>query len=123
MHFCVKCDNMYYMKLKDGETNKLIYYCRNCKHEADDLTESDVCVLKTQVKRSEEKYSHVINEYTKEDPTLPRIKTIKCPNQDCASNKGEVEREVIYIRYDDAKMKYVYMCAHCNTMWKTSDSK
>ena len=68
MHFCVKCDNMYYMKLKDGDTNKLIYYCRNCQHEADDLTESDVCVLKTQVKRSEEKYTHVINEYTKEDP-------------------------------------------------------
>lgn len=123
MHFCVKCGNMYYMKLKDDETNKLIYYCRNCGNEADDLTESDVCVLKTQIKRSEEKYSHVINEYTKEDPTLPRIKTIKCPNQECASNKGDAEREVIYIRYDDANMKYVYMCAHCNTMWKTSQQK
>lgn len=123
MHFCVKCDNMYYMKLKKGDTNKLIYYCRNCQHEADDLTESDVCVLKTQVKRNEEKYTHVINEYTKEDPTLPRIKTIKCPNQDCPSNKSELEREVIYIRYDDSKMKYVYMCVGCNTMWKTSEQK
>jgi len=123
MHFCVKCGNMYYMKLKDDDPNKLIYYCRNCGNEADDLSESDVCVLKTQIKRSEEKYAHVINEYTKEDPTLPRIKTIKCPNQSCGSNNGESEREVIYIRYDDANMKYVYMCAHCNTMWKTSEQK
>ena len=51
------------------------------------------------------------------------IKTIKCPNQECSSNTGEKEREVIYIRYDDANMKYVYMCAHCNTMWKTSEQK
>ena len=74
MHFCVKCDNMYYLKVTADDSNKLIYYCRHCGHESSDVTETDVCVLKTQVKRSEEKYTHVINEYTKKDPTLPRIK-------------------------------------------------
>ena len=123
MHFCVKCDNMYYLKLKETDGKTLIYYCRHCGHQADDLTETDVCVIKTQVNRSEEKYAHVINEYTKEDPTLPRIRTIRCPRQECPSNSGDTEKEVLYIRYDDTNLRYVYMCAKCNVTWKTSVQK
>ena len=123
MHFCIKCDNMYYLKLKENDGQVLVYYCRHCGHEADDISESDICVLKTQVNRTEEKYSHVINEYTKEDPTLPRINTIRCPMQECPSNKGDVDKEVLYIRYDDANMRYVYMCTRCDTTWKTSEHK
>ena len=123
MHFCVKCNNMYYLKVTADDANKLIYYCRHCGHESDDINETDVCVLKTQVKRSEEKYTHVINEYTKSDPTLPRIKTIKCPNQECPAAKGEAENEVMYVRYDDTNTKYIYMCATCDTTWKTSEQQ
>ena len=123
MHFCVKCDNMYYLKVTTDDANKLIYYCRHCGHESNDVNETDVCVLKTQVKRSEEKYTHVINEYTKSDPTLPRIKTIKCPNQECPAAKGEAENEVMYVRYDDTNIKYIYMCANCDTTWKTSEQQ
>ena len=53
------------------------------------------------------------------DPTLPRINTIKCPNSDCNSNKEGGEREVIYIRYDDMNKLYIYLCAKCDTIWKT----
>jgi hypothetical protein len=28
-------------------------------------------------------------------------------------------REVIYLRYDDTNMKYIYLCAVCNTIWNT----
>ena len=35
--------------------------------------------------------------------------------------KGESMREVIYIRYDDINMKYVYLCVHCDTTWKTDN--
>ena len=28
-------------------------------------------------------------------------------------------REVIYLRYDDINMKYIYLCAVCNTIWNT----
>jgi rubrerythrin len=155
-----------------------------------------------------------VNEYTKYDPTLPRINSIKCPNQECESNtmsggggsgsgtgadagkikikkaattkslkkyvdsanksaaeamesakesekilkaieeeeaaeaqeeaqaqakktssslaENEVvnysndatksKREVMYIRYDDINMKYVYVCVYCNTTWKTDNN-
>lgn len=123
MHFCSKCNNMYYLKLKDDDVNKLIYYCRHCGNEESDLQSSDMCVLTTQINRSDEKYIHVVNQYTKSDPTLPRIKTIKCPNQECLSNTGTKENEVMYIRYDDVNIKYIYMCAHCDTTWKTRDKQ
>ena len=233
MHFCSNCHNMYYLKIRDEDSgNSLIYYCRNCGNEDTTLTADNVCVSETQLRRSEQKFTHMVNEYTKFDPTLPRINTIKCPNQDCPSNdegggggkktskKGEeikqavasehavaaehaaehaaavaehasehvaaepittkkkttirikksnaaVEaeiakeealqeaatlqkepvtlqeaatlhkeaatlqeepaslqsnnREVIYIRYDDINMKYVYLCVHCDTTWKTDN--
>lgn len=191
MKFCTECHNMYYLKVSDddGETvsNTLIYYCRNCGHEEITNNEGSICVSDIELKRSEKKYTHVVNEYTKYDPTLPRINTIKCPNQECISNqlggggsssdsksiKGKSKRissmkdinksvnsanksaadalesaekaqqiadelaqeakeahntidnnnsnrEVIYIRYDDINMKYVYVCVNCNTTWKTN---
>ena len=224
---------MYYLKIREDESNSLNYYCRNCGHEDATLTAEAICVSETQLRRSEQKYTHMVNEYTKFDPTLPRINSIKCPNQECISNGGhgkehgnkdyeggvkkktevmaktaegtskadpskadsskadpskadpsvtkkktltikktaktlakeaeesakeakkvakEVEaitmeliaeeeeeeekekekekqpakekennREVIYIRYDDINMKYVYLCVHCDTTWKTDN--
>lgn len=129
MHFCTECSNMYYLKVLENDANSLIYYCRNCGHENDTLTADNVCISDTHIKRSEDQYVHIVNEYTKYDPTLPRVNTIDCPNASCASNidtnntSGDVgdikkEREVIYIRYDDINMKYIYVCAVCNTSWK-----
>jgi hypothetical protein len=62
------------------------------------------------------------------DPTLPRINTIKCPNQSCNSNEAEKEkekekeREIIYLRYDDVNMNFVYMCSTCDTVWNTEQA-
>jgi DNA-directed RNA polymerase subunit M/transcription elongation factor TFIIS len=160
---------MYYLKIQDEDGNignTLIYYCRNCGHEDTTLSTTNICVSDIQLRSSEKKYTHIVNEYTKFDPTLPRINTIKCPNQDCISNgqgggatrkikskatekqsqadKETVDketadketeskqaadkqvdlvnnREVIYIRYDDINMKYVYLCVHCDTTWRTDN--
>jgi len=122
MHFCVKCHNMYYLKINaDVNTNKLIYYCRNCGHEDETLSAENICVSRTDITRNTNTYEHMINEFTKLDPTLPRTTTIKCPNQECKSNSEDISREVLYIRYDDTNMKYIYLCAVCDTLWKTSE--
>jgi len=195
MKFCAQCHNMYYLKISDvdGEvSNTLIYYCRNCGYEDTTIGEESICVSDLQLKGSVKQFTHIVNEYTKYDPTLPRINTIKCPNQECHSNTNrftgggngdgtsskssikksakslkkivdnanksaeeamasaeeaeesvkaideqyksvlaentstndntKVNSEVIYIRYDDINMKYLYVCVHCNTIWKTDNS-
>lgn len=136
MNFCPQCRNMYYTKLDEDE---LKYYCRNCGHTDDKMDASRICeVFHTQLKRSET-YSHVVNEFTKFDPTLPRVLNMQCPacttttngspitsasSMTSASLEGEgssqaLKREIICVRYDDKFMKYVYICTQCNTSWKT----
>lgn len=123
MHFCSNCQNMYYIRINPEDPNKLVYYCRNCGNEDKLLTIDNVCVSKTQIKKSEQSFNHIINKYTKLDPTLPRINKVLCPNPDCKTNTDNEEREIIYIRYDDTNMKYVYLCTSpgCDTIWKTNE--
>ena len=125
MNFCNGCNNMYYLKIEsNGESaDNLIYYCRNCGNEDVNQTGENICVSSTNLKENNQQFDSFINEYTKLDPTLPRTNTIRCPNSNCETNKTDnAEREIIYIRYDDTNMKYVYMCSTCDTMWKTDES-
>jgi DNA-directed RNA polymerase subunit M/transcription elongation factor TFIIS len=114
---------MYYISIDPNNANSLIYYCRNCGNSDDTLSVENVTVSKMQLKKSEQEFSHIINKYTKLDPTLPRVNKILCPNVDCRTNTSEEAREIIYIRYDDVNMKYVYLCSTCDTVWKTEDNK
>lgn len=126
MHFCSNCDNMYYVRIKDENSSQLTYYCRNCGNTDDNLNVDNICVVnsgKSKTKSSNTGISHVVNRYTKLDPTLPHITTIKCPNTNCISNDDETKRDVIYIRYDDIDMKYLYICSACDTMWNTAQER
>jgi len=115
---------MLYISIDENDTNKLIYYCRNCGEKDESITDEGVCVLNTQLKKGEQKFNHIINKYTKLDPTLPRIYNLKCPNGACKSNVDDKGHpEVIYIRYDDNNLKYLYLCSECDNIWKTDDNK
>ena len=121
MRFCKECGNMLYIKLsaKEGETESLIYYCRKCGNEEKDINEDNICVSKTTIKKTASRIDHMVNEFTKLDPTLPRIKNMKCPEENCPSNEeGGKSPEIIYLRYDDQNMKYIYLCAICDKIWK-----
>ena len=87
------------------------------------MSSESVVVSRLQLKKSEQEFSHIINKYTKLDPTLPRINKILCPNPDCLTNTKEEPREIIYLRYDDSNIKYVYLCSTCDTVWKTEEQK
>ena len=109
MHFCPKCGNMYYIKIMESEKKQLVYYCRKCGNEDDNIDEDSVVVSKTNLKKSKQQYNHIINKYTKLDITLPRINYIKCPNESCKSNTDDFDinnREILYIRYNNINMKY-----------------
>ena len=172
MHFCIKCSNMYYIRLSEEDPNSIVYYCRNCGHENKNITLDSVTISRTNFKSSKQKYNSIINKYTKMDPTLPRINTIKCPNQACKSNQEHEQahaetprsraarsegskskasisaeaaavvpsvagvdvsveeqgggagehtgREIIYLRYDDVNMNFVYLCPVCDSVWNTT---
>jgi len=133
MHFCKECGNMYYIKISD-DTNSLNYYCRKCGDEDTQLINGNesVCVSKTDIRKgSSNSYKHIINKYTKFDPTLPRIDNIDCPNSACPSNMDPEnkktndykDKEIIYLRYDDSNMKYIYLCCNCDNSWTTHPNK
>ena len=122
MHFCIKCENMLYVKLVHKDSNNLEYYCRNCGETEQPITHENICVSKTDIVIKEKAYLHDINQFTKLDPTLPRTNNIRCPNPSCMSNieqeSVEKKSEVIYFRYDDKNLKYIYICTQCDKMWK-----
>ena len=120
MHFCSNCNNMYYIRINSDNTNKLVYYCRQCGNEDTTLTMDNVCVSKINIKKNEQQFNHIINKYTKYDPTLPRINNILCTNSECTTNTKDIPREIIYIRYDDVNVKYIYLCSTCDTVWQTN---
>lgn len=123
MKFCSECSNMLYIQISPEDSNKLAYYCRYCGHKDLMLAEEGVCVMNTQLKKGKQVFNHIVNKYTKLDPTLPRIYTLKCPNGECKTHTNKTENpEVIYIRYDDDGLKYLYMCVECDTTWKTDSN-
>lgn len=124
MHFCTICDNMYYVRIDSNDEDKLIYYCRCCGNESDYIQGDGatlMCVSRLQLKKTDTSFQHIINKYTKLDPTLPRMPPdFLCTNDTCATNHGDnkVARDIIQIRYDDTNIKYVYLCSTCDTIWK-----
>ena len=150
MNFCKVCDNLYYIKIAEEDDNTLKYYCRKCGNEDDSIVANleNICVSKSQKNDMDGSYKHIVNKYTKFDPTLPRIYNIKCVNEHCISNAPKKEKkimkdeetksneskqdvlkpsndehEIIYLRYDDKNMKFVYICTSCDTVWKSCDNK
>jgi len=130
MHFCSVCANMYYISITPE--NELQYYCRNCGNIDNTIAAENICVSKVNIKHTttQQSFSQVVNKYTKFDPTLPRIHTIRCPNDECPSNRSassksssgsdkKSKNEIIYVRYDDTNLKYVYLCAKCDKVWNT----
>ena len=124
MHFCSECGNMLYIKVSTSEEKNLIYYCRKCGNQKVNINEDNICVSKIYLTKKRNKIDNMINEYTKLDPTLPRIRNITCPNTNCETNvEGGPAAEIIYMRYDDVNMKFLYLCSSCDHTWKFDKNK
>lgn len=123
MRFCDKCHNMFYIRITDDDGNSLTYYCRNCGNEEENKNEN-IRVSKINLKKTEDKYNNIINKYAKLDPTIPHVTNIPCPNEKCPTNSTEkkVPSDVLYKRYDEDGLKYVYMCCVCDNMWHNNNT-
>ena len=121
MKFCELCDNLLTLRMSK-ESGSLYYHCRSCRKDEECPHDFDPCVYKKDYGGNEKVfYEMFINKYTKYDPTLPHVHTMPCQNAECAKRtkeKGE-ESDIIYMRYNEDKMKYIYLCCKegCNRAW------
>jgi DNA-directed RNA polymerase subunit M/transcription elongation factor TFIIS len=120
-HMCPVCD--YYMPLatKAASTKggDLARVCKNCGNVED---EKKGLVMEVIVQeKASESYNVFVNEFTEQDPRLPHISILKCPNATgCPSRTNpSVKPDIIYLKYDAANMKFLYICTHCHTQWKS----
>jgi hypothetical protein len=114
MKFCPVCRYYLYLNIEEQACIRL---CRACGYT--EKEEKGSLISETLVKeRTSEGYKILLNEFTRQDPTLPHLKT-KCPRDDCKSNGGGAEKDVIYINYDSENLKYLYICNVCGEYWRT----
>ena len=100
------------------ENNALVYTCRVCSHTEQDKEGGKIMEINLQEKESEG-YKILINDFTITDPTNPHTNMIKCPNAECPSVKGSKESDVVFLKYDQVNLKYVYICTNCKTSWRS----
>ena len=121
MDFCEVCNFIYYLSVDEEDPNRLIYVCHHCGNVNEELVKNGLCIFNQQYKGKKLEMSHLVNQYTKLDPTLPRVWNVRCPNADCKTNHGDLQKEpaeIIYIKYDAEELKFMYMCVECDTVWK-----
>ena len=104
------------MSVGDGTTMDL--YCKNCGHTEQEA-EGGLIVETNLQESTGEGYKILVNEFTRQDPTLPHVKNIKCPTATCPTNTSGQERDVILIKYDNKNMKYIYICNVCGGEWRS----
>lgn len=119
MDFCERCQNMLYIRIQREDDNKqLTNYCKNCNYTKNLPNDKSIPIIETVYEKTQNiNYELYINPYIKYDPTLPRVNNIKCVNEKCTKKKEDMN-EIIYIKYDNENMKYLYYCVHCEHFWK-----
>lgn len=128
MRFCPKCSYYLFLSASEGAGNVLML-CRNCgfSEKLNPKTKEDALILETNFRSGSSATGAssgiTVNDFTKMDPTLPHVNTIRCPNGGCPSNAAgpagtpAVERDVIYIKTDPANLKFQYVCNKCPAQW------
>tara|TARA_B100002051_G_scaffold276250_1_gene323488 strand:- start:5740 stop:6102 length:363 start_codon:yes stop_codon:yes gene_type:complete len=117
VNFCGKCDNL--MFLYSNEDDHSLYLgCKVCGNSEKYNENKCIYTNTTDIDLSETINQNV---YLKNDVTLPSIKNnpnIKCPNNECISIKENKPCDILYIKYDENSMKYLYICKYCDQKWK-----
>lgn len=104
-----------------NENKCLVKFCKHCEFEKIEPTDKAIKISETIYSEDDLLYNQHVNKYLRYDPTLRRINDniIKCPSKDCKTHKEkDIEQQLLYIKYDPANMKYLYVCDHCGYTWR-----
>lgn len=135
MDFCTVCGNMLYIRtidpaaattedLQDTEeevatstSSTIEFYCKHCNFKkVPENPHSSFVISETHFDENAQ-FSLMVNPFLKYDPTLPHVDNVPCPNEAC-SKPPDAGNDVIYIKYDNTHMKYIYYCSHCSHFWR-----
>lgn len=121
MRFCPVCAYYLFLVRNDDDGKDIDLLCRHCgyKEKMAPKSSDEALILETNfaAAASQKQTTSQLNEFTKLDPTLPRLKTIACPNQDCPTQADPATRDILYIKTDAKNLKYQYACTVCSTQW------
>jgi DNA-directed RNA polymerase subunit M/transcription elongation factor TFIIS len=149
MHFCTVCGNMYYIRLTETNAIVYYCRnCGNEDNTItiDNLVVSQTSLHQTGVNQTNGVNKYTKLDPTLPRISTIQCPNSECPcnrnhnptqyadraailgtteesSAGAASSEHDdadaVPREVIYLRYDDIRLKYIYLCAVCNTIWNT----
>jgi hypothetical protein len=97
----------------DTEVSEM--YCKNCGLVEPMPADAPKRVSHMAIGGLDVDPSFYLSKHMKADPTLPHLSSIPCVNK--SECPGETN-DVVYVKYDAPNMRYVYMCMHCDAMWK-----
>ncbi len=124
MRFCPVCSYFLYLDASSQE-GTVIHQCRNCgfSEPLKPSSKEEALILETSFRSGSSASGAAsgitVNAYTLMDPTLPHVKTLRCPNGSCPSRADESLRDVIYIKTDPTNLKFQYVCTveGCGHQW------
>jgi DNA-directed RNA polymerase subunit M/transcription elongation factor TFIIS len=137
MNFCPKCENLLVLEqgsneitTPSGEKQKTYFLNRICNYcNYSEVDNKGGLVNETIVQeRASEGYKILLNEFTRQDATLPHVSTLPCPNTTgdpsigkaiCPTHSSNTPRDVIIIKYDAQNMKFLYICNVCGEQWRS----
>jgi DNA-directed RNA polymerase subunit M/transcription elongation factor TFIIS len=138
MNFCPDCETYLVTQISaptSGEnSNKLLnYYCNNCSYKktVDIVKEPEYkCVYQNNYNTKKIKINQKNIQYLCNDPTLPHVNNIDCPNPECSSKKENPEllptdekevtlnkNDVLYIKLNESDLTFLYQCCNCKHTW------
>lgn len=120
MQFCEFCNNMLYIKVDEDNQEKVNLYCKNCKYNEElSNTNAKNVYIKNMYNHDDYSFEQYMNKNIEFDRTIPHINNIKCVNDDCTKTDDQ-DNDIMFIKYDDNNMKYLYYCVYCKKFWKNS---
>ena len=116
VRFCSICQNLMFVKMTD--LGALVASCNYClsKEELSTGKSGAVVISETTYRSDAAKYSHLVNPLLHEDPTLPRVVDVPCPNPYC-SKPGDEANNALFVKYDADNLKFLYSCTFCKHFW------
>ena len=131
--FCPDCETYLVLELlNDDNPNKLSSYkCKNCSYKkiVDISKEPEYkCIYKQNYNINKTNIDKNSLKFLCNDPTLPHVNNIQCPNNECITNKqienSELLNEekinlnnVLYLMINENTLTFLYQCCNCNHTW------